>query len=123
MSEQTFWGATFADFLKANPHVDFEALRARFAEIQKENQRQNALVRHEYLRRLEAEKDMKRRADKQAAERAALAREAEVKRQLRYRYATMTESQYDAFWPDIYKEFLLAEANNSYHEMRRQYQF
>ncbi len=122
MSE-TFWGMTFNDFLKANPGGNFEALSARYAEIQEENKRQNAQVRHERLRRLEAEKDMKRRAGKQADAVAELAKEAKVKRQLRYRYGTMTDSQYDAVWQDVYREFLLDEARLADAAFRKNYQF
>jgi hypothetical protein len=123
MSEQNFWGMTFADFCRANPREDFEALRPKYAEIQEENKRQNARARREYLARLEAEKDMKRRADQQAAARAELAKEAEVKRQLRYRYATMSDRQYDTMWQDIFKEFLLDEARLADAAFRKNYQF
>jgi len=122
MSEEIFFG-DFNQYCKIHPREDFEALRPRFEAIQKRIKRENEITRAAYLRRLEADKSQKQREDKQAAERAAVEREAEVKRQLRYRYATMTESQYDAFWPDIHKEFLLAEATKIYHEMRSGYQF
>jgi hypothetical protein len=121
--QETFWGMTFSDFCRANPREKIEALRPQYAEIQEENKRHNAQTRREYLARLEAEKDMKRRADQQAAARAELAKEAEVKRQLRYRYATMSDRQYDTMWPDIFKEFLLDEANRADAAFRKNYQF
>jgi hypothetical protein len=123
MPEQTFWGMTFEDFCKANPRESFEALRPRYLKIQEENKLHNARLGSEYRARLEADKSQKQRERKQAAEQAALEREAEVKRQFRYRYSTLTEAQYDAFWPDIYKEFLLDESNRREAEMRRDYQF
>ncbi len=123
MSEQSFWGMSFADFCKARPRENFETLRPQYAEIQEANKRQNEITRAAYLRRLEADKAQKQRERNQAAEQAAVEREAEVKRQFRYRYATLSEAQYDAFWPDIYKEFLLAESNRREAEMRRDYQF
>jgi hypothetical protein len=120
--QETFLG-TFEDFCRANPREDFEALRPRYLKMQEENKRQNALVRREYLARLEADKAQKRLKDEQAAAVAELAKEAKVKRQFRYRYGNMTDRQYDAMWPDIYREFLLDEANLAYAEMRRDYQF
>jgi predicted GIY-YIG superfamily endonuclease len=122
MSEQTFWG-TFADFCKANPRQSFEALRPQYEEIQEANKRRNATRRSEYLARLQAEKTAHTAERERLAAVAALAREAQVKRQSRYQHANLTEAQYDAFWPDLYKEFLLAESNRADAEMRRGYQF
>jgi hypothetical protein len=123
MPEQTFWGATFADFCRAHPRENFEALRPQYLKIQEANKLHNATLRSEYLARLQAEKTAHTAERERLAAVAALTREAELKRQLRYRYATMTTGQYEAMWPDIFKEFLLAEANRAYAEMRRNYQF
>jgi hypothetical protein len=123
MSEQNFWGMTFADFCRANPRESFEALRPRYLKIQEANKRHNAQTRREYLARLEADKAQKRLESEHRAARAALAREAQVKRQLRYKYANLTEAQYDAFWPEIYKEVLLGEARLADAEFRKNYQF
>ncbi len=124
MSEQeNFWGMTFSDFCRANPRESFEALRPRYLKIQEENKLHNEQTRRKYLARLEADKAQKRLESEHRAARAALAREAAAKRQFRYKYATMTEAQYDDFWPEIYREILLDEANRADAEMRRDYQF
>jgi membrane protein involved in colicin uptake len=122
MPEEIFLG-DFTQYCRANPRESFEALRPKYEAIQERLRARNEITRAAYLRRLEADKAQKQRERKQAAEQAALEREAEVKRQFRYRYATLSEAQYDAFWPDIYKEVLLAESNRREAEMRRDYQF
>jgi ABC-type phosphate transport system auxiliary subunit len=123
MSEQNFWGMTFSDFCRANPRESFEALRPRYLKIQEENKLHNEQTRRKYLARLEADKAQKRLESEHRAARAALAREAAVKRQLRYKYANLTEAQYDGMWQDIFKEFLLDEARLADAAFRKNYQF
>ncbi len=123
MLEQPVWGMTWGDYLRANPQGDFEAKRERFEAIQEANKRRNEQTRREYLARIEAEKTAQQAERARLAAVAALAREAQVKRQMRYHYANMTDAQYDHLWKDIYSQFLMDEANKNYAEMRRDYQF
>ncbi len=123
MSQEEIFYGDFSQYCRANPRESFDALRPRFEAMQERLRARNEITRAAYLRRLEAEKDMKRREAKQAAENERRAKEQEMKTSHRAIFSALSDEQFESAWPRMFEDLISAEVREREAAFRKNYQF